>query len=58
MSNKKIIPHTISIPVYFFIDEKQKVTFDFEQMANYFEDELSKLDNSIVVMCSIENKND
>ena len=35
-------------------DETIKV-FDFEGMAEEFENELSKLDDSVVVMCSVEN---
>tara|TARA_R110002020_G_scaffold196069_1_gene396953 strand:+ start:210 stop:869 length:660 start_codon:yes stop_codon:yes gene_type:complete len=35
------------------VDETKRV-YDFEEMANHFEQELSKLDKSVVVMCSIE----
>ena len=46
----------IIIPVYYHIDEKGKTNYDFEQMTEDFEIELSKLDKSIVVMCSTEYK--
>ena len=44
----------IIVPVYYWEDEKGVKNYDFEEMANYFENELSKLDNSVAIMCSIE----
>ena len=35
-------------------DEDGKKVYDFEEMSLEFENELSKLDDSVVVMCSIE----
>ena len=42
------------IPVLYYTDENGKKVYDYEEMANYFENMLSKLDPNIVVMCSIE----
>ena len=47
-------PNTIKIGIYQYIDEDGKKVYDFEEMADEFENELSKLDDSVVVMCSIE----
>lgn len=46
----------IVIPIMFYIDEEtnQKV-YDFEAMAEEFENKLSELDDSVVVMCSVES---
>ena len=46
----------IVIPIMFYIDEEtnQKV-YDFEGMAEEFENKLSELDDSVVVMCSVES---
>ena len=61
MKNKKQIitkniPGKIEVGVYWYIDEKTgKINFDFEEITNEFEQELSKLDKNAVVMCSVEN---
>jgi len=44
----------IIVPVYYWEDENGQIHYDFEEMADYFENELAQLDNSVVVMCSIE----
>jgi hypothetical protein len=49
------VPTKIEIGVYWYQDENGKVHYDFEEMANEFEDKLSQLDPSVVVMCSIES---
>jgi len=54
---------TITIGIYYHhpddengdVDESIKV-YDFEGMADEFENELSKLDNTIDVVCSIATK--
>mgnify|MGYP003133441032 CR=1 FL=1 len=59
------IPTEITINVYGYhpddengnVDETRYV-FDFEEMANEFEDKLSELDDTAVVMCSIETKDE
>lgn len=57
--NIKKIPTKIEIGVYWYEDEKTgQVHFDFEEMANDFEQELSKLDKNAVVMCSVEISED
>ena len=46
----------IVVPVMYYIDEETgKRHFDFEGMAEQFENELSQLDDSVVVMCSVES---
>ena len=44
----------IEIPVVYWTDENCFKRYDFEEMANLFENELSELDESVVVMCSTE----
>lgn len=48
----------IIVPVYYFEDENGVIHYDFEQMADEFEQELSKLDKNAVVMCSVEISED
>ena len=40
---KTYIPQQIIVPVYYFIDEDEKVQFDFEEMTRFFENELSNI---------------
>ena len=54
----KNIPTKIEVGVYWYEDEDGKIHFDFEEMADEFENKLSELDDSVVVMCSVENKFD
>ena len=49
MSNEKI-----EVNIYYYIDEDGKKVYDFEEMANEFEQRLSELDDSVVVMVSVE----
>ena len=49
MSNEKI-----EVNIYYYIDEDGKKVYDFEQMADEFEQKLSELDDSVVVMVSVE----
>ena len=44
----------IEVNIYYYIDENGKKVYDFEEMANEFEQKLSELDDSVVVMCSVE----
>jgi hypothetical protein len=54
--NKKNIPTKIEVAVYWYQDEETgEINFDFEEMADEFEMRLSELDESVVVMCSVEN---
>tara|TARA_R110002020_G_scaffold412614_1_gene622170 strand:+ start:460 stop:888 length:429 start_codon:yes stop_codon:yes gene_type:complete len=54
-TKRKIIKQQILVPVYYNYDEETgDAVYDFEEMANYFEQELSKLDENVVVMCSVE----
>ena len=46
----------IITPTYYIINNDGTITYDFEMMAEEFENELSKLDDSLVIMCSVETK--
>ena len=53
-SISKEIPTTINVSVYWYQDEETgKIHFDFEEMANEFENKLSELDPSVVVTCEV-----
>lgn len=45
---------TIQIPIIYFVDEDGNKVYDFEEMSDHFEDELGKLDESVIVMCAVE----
>ena len=54
---KKIEENTdIKIPIYYCKDDNGNKVYDFEEMANEFEQKLSKLDETAIVMCSVETK--
>ena len=54
----KIEEHAgIQIPIYYYEDDNGNKVYDFEEMANEFEQKLSELDETAVVMCSVETKN-
>jgi hypothetical protein len=53
---KEIAVNQIVLPTYYIINEDGSITYDFEMMAEEFENELSKLDDSVVIMCSVETK--
>ena len=44
----------IEVEICYYIDEDGKKVYDFEAMADEFEQKLSELDNSVVVMVSVE----
>jgi len=46
----------IQVRILFYVDDYGNKVYDFESMAEQFEIELSKLDQSVVVMCSVETK--
>jgi hypothetical protein len=53
--NEKDIPTKIEVNVHWYKDEETgEINFDFEEMADEFEQRLSELDSSAVVMCSVE----
>tara|TARA_B110000444_G_scaffold249681_1_gene275098 strand:+ start:2595 stop:2762 length:168 start_codon:yes stop_codon:yes gene_type:complete len=54
--NREIAVNQIVIPTYYIENEDGSITYDFEMMAEEFENELCKLDHSLVVMCSVEGK--
>ena len=59
MAKKKLtekdIPTKIEVGVYWYKDDDTgEIQFDFEEMADEFEQRLSELDPSVVVMCSVE----
>jgi len=51
---KEIAVNQIVVPTYYIVNEDGSITYDFEMMAEEFENKLSKLDDSVVVMCSVE----
>jgi hypothetical protein len=53
-NNQSQSENQIVIPIMYYIDDNGKRVYDFEEMANHFEMELSKLDKDVVVMCSVE----
>ena len=53
--DKKIGSKEIVVSIYYIVNEDGSITYDFEQMAEEFENELSKLDDSVVVMCGVES---
>tara|TARA_R110002074_G_scaffold124129_4_gene260377 strand:+ start:280 stop:447 length:168 start_codon:yes stop_codon:yes gene_type:complete len=53
---KEIAVNQIVLPTYYIINEDGSITYDLEMMAEEFENELSKLDDSVVIMCSVETK--
>ena len=42
----------IEIPVVYWKDENGFQKYDFEEMTNLFTNQLSKLDESVIVICS------
>ena len=44
----------IEIQIMTYTDDNGNVVYDFEGMAEEFENELSKLNENVVVMCSVE----
>tara|TARA_R110001592_G_scaffold10350_2_gene53827 strand:+ start:171 stop:470 length:300 start_codon:yes stop_codon:yes gene_type:complete len=53
---REIAVNQIVLPTSYIRNEDGSITYDFEMMAEEFENELSKLDDSVVVMCSVEGK--
>lgn len=57
--SKKQLPaydQKIEVSVLWYEDEETgKIHYDFEEMANEFENKLAELDPSVVVMCSVES---
>tara|TARA_R110000796_G_scaffold17226_1_gene53166 strand:- start:36 stop:209 length:174 start_codon:yes stop_codon:yes gene_type:complete len=57
MENKReIAVNQIVLPTCYIRNEDGSITYDFEMMAEEFENELSKLDERVILMCSVENK--
>ena len=53
-TKEEIVVNQIVIPIYYIINEDGGKTYDFEMMAEEFENKLSELDDSVVIMCSVE----
>jgi hypothetical protein len=49
------IPQKISVDVCYYIDEEGHIHFDFEEMAQDFENKLAELDETVTVVVSIES---
>jgi len=45
----------IEVNVYTFTDADGNVVYDFESIAEEFEDKLTEFDQSVLVMCSIQD---
>tara|TARA_R110000851_G_scaffold126674_1_gene258272 strand:- start:728 stop:985 length:258 start_codon:yes stop_codon:yes gene_type:complete len=45
----------IEINVYSFVDANGNTIYDFESMAEEFENKLAEFDENVLVMCSIED---
>ena len=55
-TKEEILVNQIVITTYYIVNEDGSKTYDFEMMTEEFENELSKLDDSVVIMCSVETK--
>ena len=53
---REIAVNQIVLPISYIKNDDGSITYDFEMMAEEFENELSKLDDSVVIMCSVETK--
>ncbi len=50
----KIEEHAgIQIPIYYYEDDNGNKVYDFEEMADEFEQKLSELDKTAVVTCDV-----
>jgi hypothetical protein len=50
----KIEEHAgIQIPIYYYEDDDGNKVYDFEEMADEFEQKLSELDKTAVVTCDV-----
>ena len=59
LKKHKIEEHAgIQIPIYYYEDENGNKVYDFEEMTNEFEQELSMLDQDVKVVVSVEDKPD
>ena len=56
MTNKVTKKETIEIPLYYYENKDGNKIYDFEEMTNEFEQKLSELDKTAIVMCSVETK--
>jgi len=45
MKNKLIMPHNLTIPVYYHINEKGKIIIDVDQMKDCFVNKMTELEN-------------
>ena len=55
-TKEEIILNKIVISIYYIINDDGSKTYDFEQMTEEFENKLSELDDSVIIMCSVEYK--
>tara|TARA_R110000824_G_scaffold72912_2_gene185843 strand:+ start:3524 stop:3709 length:186 start_codon:yes stop_codon:yes gene_type:complete len=53
---REIAINQIVLPTFYIRNDDGSITYDFEMMAEEFENELAKLDTSVVIMCSVETK--
>lgn len=55
-SKMNLKQETIQIPIIYLVDDDGNKVYDFDEISELFEDELGKLDESVIVMCSVETK--
>ena len=46
----------IKVPVMYYIDGEGNRVYDFEEMTDTFENQLSQLDENVIIMCSVDDK--
>jgi len=51
---REIAANQIVLMTSYIRNKDGSIEYDFEMMAEEFENELSKLDDSVVIMCSVE----
>ena len=55
-TKEEIVVNQIIVRTYYIVNEDGGITYDFEQMTEEFENELAKLDDNVIIMCSAEYK--
>ena len=46
----------IVVPVTSIINDEGEIMYDYEEMADYFANELYQLDDTLTVICTIQTK--
>ena len=56
MKKEEIAVQNLTLQIMYYTDNEGNIVYDFDGMAEEFENELAKLDTSVVIMCSVETK--